>query len=172
VLKDIIEKTLKSEEQRDLVKYAIAEHEMSERQAYRTISMNRGTYRYQASKTDDHEIVQELQQLSESQPRWDCRKMTGYLRNQGHHWNHKRIRRIYRGLALDLHRKPKKRLGASAVQLDLASGSKSIIHYQQNEWCECWKICCCGELLPNKSAWIMIRGLSPSAWRIGQKKNN
>ncbi len=36
--------------------------------------------------------------------------MTDYLRNQGHHWNHKRIRRIYRALALNLHRKPKKRL--------------------------------------------------------------
>jgi hypothetical protein len=59
-------KTLKSKEQRELVKYAIAEHEMSERQACRAISLNRGTYRYQASKTDDHEIEQELQQLSVS----------------------------------------------------------------------------------------------------------
>jgi len=105
-------KTLKSEEQRDLVKYAIAEHEMSERQACRAINLNRGAYRYQASKTDDHEIEQELQQLSECQPRWGCRKMIDYLRNQGHHWNHKRIRRIYRGLALNLHRNPKKRLAA------------------------------------------------------------
>jgi putative transposase len=83
---------------------------MSERQACRAVNLNRGTYRYQASKTDDHEIEQELQQLSEKQPRWGCRKMTDYLRNQGHRWNHKRIRRIYRGLALNLHRKPKKRL--------------------------------------------------------------
>ena len=105
-------KTLKSEERRDLVEYAIAEHELSERQACRAVNLNRGTYRYQASKTDDHEIEQELQQLSESQPRWGCRKMTDYLRNQGHLWNHKRIRRIYRGLALNLHRKPKKRLAA------------------------------------------------------------
>jgi putative transposase len=76
------------------------------------VNLNRCTYRYQARKTDDHEIVQELQELSEKQPRWGCRKMTDYLRNQGHRWNHKRIRRIYRGLALNLHRKPKKRLAA------------------------------------------------------------
>ena len=105
-------KTLKPEEQRKLVKYTIAEHEMSERQACRAVNLNRGIYRYQASKTDDHEIEQELQQLSESQPCWGCRKMIDYLRNQGHHWGHKRIRRIYRGLALNLHRKPKKRLAA------------------------------------------------------------
>ena len=66
--------------------------------------MNRGTYRYQANKTDDHEIVQELQELSEKQPRW----------------NHKRIRRVYRGLALNLHRKPKKRMAArTALALEM-----------------------------------------------------
>ena len=43
-------KTLKSEERRDLVEYAIAEHELSERQACRVVNLNRGTYRYQASK--------------------------------------------------------------------------------------------------------------------------
>ena len=74
--------------------------------------MNRGTYRYQASKRDDHEIEHELRQLAESQPPWGCRKMSDYLRNQGHRWNHKRIRRVYRDLALNLHRKPKKRLAA------------------------------------------------------------
>ena len=59
-------------------------------------------------------------QLSESQPRWGCRKMTDYLRNQGHRWNHKRIRRIYRDLALNLHRKPKKRLAArTALALEV-----------------------------------------------------
>ena len=117
-------KTLKAEEQRELVKYAIAEHEMSERQACRTVNLNRCTYRYQAQKTDDREIVQELQQLVESQPSWGCKKMTDYLRNQGNLWNHKRIRRIYRGLALNLSRKPKKRLAARTA-LTLAVPAQS-----------------------------------------------
>jgi putative transposase len=74
--------------------------------------LNRCTYRYQARKTDDHEIAQELRQLAERQPHWGYRKMTDYLRNHGHRWNHKRIRRVYCDLALNLHRKPKKRLAA------------------------------------------------------------
>ena len=95
-----------------MAKYVMDERGLSERQACRTVNLHRCTYRYQAQKTDDREIVEELQQLSEKQPRWGFRKMTDYLRNQGHLWNHKRIRRIYRGLALNLHRKPKKRLAA------------------------------------------------------------
>ena len=100
------------EERRELAKYVMDERGLSERQACRTVNLHRCTYRYQAKKTNDQEIAQELHQLAESQPRWGCRKMTDYLRNQGYHWNHKRIRRVYRGLALNLHRKPKKRLAA------------------------------------------------------------
>jgi len=108
------------EEQRELAKYVMDERGLSERQACRTVNLNRCTYRYQARKTDDPQIVQELHQLAESQPRWGCRKMTDYLRNQGHPWNHKRIRRIYRDLALNLHRKPKKRLPArTALALEV-----------------------------------------------------
>ena len=88
------------------------EHGLSERRACRTVSLNGCTYRYQARKTNDQQIVQELHQLAERQPGWGCRKMTDYLRHQGHRWNHKRIRRVYCDLALNLHRKPKKRLAA------------------------------------------------------------
>lgn len=89
---------------------------MSERQACRTVQVSRCAYRYQAKRTTDEPIVQELHQLAQSQPRWGCAKMTDYLRNQGYTWNHKRIRRVYRALALHLKRKPKKRLPARTVQ--------------------------------------------------------
>ena len=98
------------------MKYAIHEGGLSERQACRTVNLNRCTYRYQAGKPEDQQIKQELRQLAERQPRWGCSKMTDYLRNQGRGWNHKRIRRVYRDLALNLHRKPKKRLAARTAQ--------------------------------------------------------
>ena len=90
---------------------------MSERQACRTIQLRRCVYRYQEKRSTDGPIVQELRQLAEKQPRWGCSKMTDYLRKQeGHTWNHKRIYRVYRSLALHLKRKPKKRLPARAAQ--------------------------------------------------------
>lgn len=88
------------------------EHRLSERSACRTLNLNRCTFRYLARKAEDAEIAQELRQLVERQPRWGCGKMTDYLRNHGHAWNHKRIRRVYRALSLHLQRKPKKRLPA------------------------------------------------------------
>ena len=76
------------EERRELAKYVMIERGLSERQACRTVNLHRCIYRHQAKKTDDREIVKELQQLSEKQPRWGCR-MTAYLRDQGYRWNHK-----------------------------------------------------------------------------------
>ena len=91
-------------------------YEMSERQACRLLSLSRTVFRYEAQSTDDHELAQELLRLAERQPRWGYGKMVDYLRNQGHGWNHKRIRRIYRELRLNLHRKPKKRLPARTAR--------------------------------------------------------
>jgi putative transposase len=73
-------------------------------------------YRYQEKRSTDEPIAQVLRQLAEKQPRWGCDKMTDYLRNEGHVWNHKRIRRVYRTLSLHLKRKPKKRLPARVAQ--------------------------------------------------------
>ena len=67
---------------------------MSERQACRTVEVSRCAYRYRAKRTADERIAQELRRLADCQPRWGCSKMTDYLRNQGHAWNHKRIRRV------------------------------------------------------------------------------
>jgi len=99
-----------------LAKYAMQTYEMSERQACRLLSLSRTVFRYAAKSTDDHEIAQELLGLAERQPGWGCSKMMDYLRNQGYNWNHKRIRRVYRELQLNLRRKPKKRLPARTAQ--------------------------------------------------------
>lgn len=80
------------------------------------MQVSRCAYRHQPKKITDETIVQELRQLADRQPRWGCDKMTDYLRNQGHTWNHKRIRRVYRAMALHLKRKPKKRLPAREAQ--------------------------------------------------------
>jgi putative transposase len=90
---------------------------MSERQACRLLSLSRSVFGYEAQTRDDPELAQELLRLAERQPRWGCGKMVDYLRNQGYRWNHKRIRRVYRELRLNLRRKPKKRLPARTARV-------------------------------------------------------
>ena len=74
------------------------------------LNISRTAYRYQSKKPADAEIRQQLQILAERKPRWGFGKMRDYLRNQGYGWNHKRIRRVYREMKLNLRVKPKRRL--------------------------------------------------------------
>lgn len=92
------------------------EHGLSERQACKLLNLSRSVLHYQAKKTDDHEIEQKLLELASRKPRWGCAKMTAYLRNEKHSWNHKRIHRVYCDLKLNLRIKPKKRLPKRTAQ--------------------------------------------------------
>jgi putative transposase len=83
---------------------------MSERQACALLNLSRSVYRYQARPSDDEELREQLLSLASRKPRWGCHKMFAYLHNQGRSWNHKRVRRVYRVLGLNLRVKPKKRL--------------------------------------------------------------
>jgi putative transposase len=99
-----------------LVAYAVSEHGLSERQACRMLTMSRSAYRYQTKKPNDKEIRSILEELAARKPRWGFRKMVDYLKNQGYAWNHKRIRRVYCELGLNLRVKPKKRLPSRTPQ--------------------------------------------------------
>jgi putative transposase len=93
-----------------MVDYAMETHALSERQACQMMEISRSTYRYQAVKPDDDEIIEQLLSIAEHKPRWGFTKMADYLRNQGYPWNHKRVYRVYCDLGLNLRVKPKKRL--------------------------------------------------------------
>lgn len=83
---------------------------MSERHACRLFKISRSVYRYIAIEKNDGEVQEILNRLAESKPRWGFEKMFDWIRNHGHPWNHKRVRRIYREMKLNLRIKPKKRL--------------------------------------------------------------
>lgn len=81
---------------------------MSERRACAMLNMSRSVYRYKAKPSDDEELREQLLNLAAWKPRWGFQKMYAFLKNQRHSWNHKRVRRIYRALGLNLRIKPKK----------------------------------------------------------------
>jgi putative transposase len=110
ILKDIIEKTFLIPEKRQLVQYVIDTHKATIRRVCRMVQLNRDTFYYQHTKPDDAVIKGQLTGLASDHPRWGAKKMTAVIRNQGNQVNHKRIRRIYREMQLNICIKPKKRL--------------------------------------------------------------
>jgi len=93
-----------------LVIHIITFKNYSARQACALFKLNRGTFKYQAIKSDDSEIIELVKRIAESKPRWGFGKIVQWLKHQGYTWNHKRIRRIYCELKLNHRIKPKKRL--------------------------------------------------------------
>ena len=85
-------------------------HDLSERQACKVLKLSRSVFRYQRKRPDDSELQKELLALAARKPRWGYGKMLAYLKRDGHGWNHKRIRRVYCELRLNLRVKPRKRL--------------------------------------------------------------
>ena len=94
---------------RELAAYAIEQHGLSQRHACRLLNISRSVFRYRAKDRQDDDIATLLMDLAERKPRWGFGKMFGWLRLQGHSWNHKRVRRVYRDCRLNLRIKPKKR---------------------------------------------------------------
>jgi len=97
------------------VGYAIG-HGLSERRACRLLSMSRTSYRYQPQPSTDGPIITVLEQLAEAHPRWGFGKMMQRISKRDYGWNHKRVRRIYRQLKLNLRVKPKKRFPSRQPQ--------------------------------------------------------
>lgn len=67
---------------------------------------------YYRSCKDDSEVESKLQELAEKLPTSGFWKYYGRIRNEGIVWNHKRIRRVYRKMNLNIRRKRKRRVPA------------------------------------------------------------
>ena len=91
---------------------AVAKHEVSIALACRTFGVSETCYRYSPLLSDENEEIADLLLgLTDAKKTWGFGLCFLHLRNlQGHIWNHKRVYRIYRKLALNLRIKPRKRL--------------------------------------------------------------
>lgn len=80
--------------------------------ACRAFAISETCYRYEAKLSDENILLANwLIRLTEAQRNWGFKLCFLYLRNvKGFRWNHKRVYRIYKELALNLRIKPKKRL--------------------------------------------------------------
>lgn len=95
-----------------MAKEAVAQGNASIRQACLIFNVSETCYRYQPLLSDENaEIADWLIRLTHHQKNWGFGLCFLFLRNvKGFPWNHKRVRRIYCELELNLRIKPKKRL--------------------------------------------------------------
>lgn len=91
---------------------AVRKRKVSVALACRTFGISESCYRYERKLSDENaEIADWLVRLTSTYRTWGFGLCYLYLRNvKGFGWNHKRVRRIYRDLELNLRIKTKKRL--------------------------------------------------------------
>lgn len=95
---------------RDWVVAVVEGYGVSQRRACRIVSVSRTVARYQGRAREDLAVVSALQERAEQHPRWGFGKLFASLRLEGHHWNHKRVYRVYCALKLNLRIQRRKRL--------------------------------------------------------------
>jgi putative transposase len=95
-----------------MAKKSLVDHALNIRQSCRAFGISETCYRYEAKLSDENaEIADWLLRLTAWQRNGGFGLCFLYLRNvKGFGWNHKRVYRIYRELALNMRIKPKKRL--------------------------------------------------------------
>jgi len=95
-----------------MAKQAVVERSMSISLSCSAFGISETCYRYQPILSDENaEIADWLIRLTHHQKDWGFGLCRDYLRNvKGFKWNHKRIRRIYCELELNMRIKPKRRI--------------------------------------------------------------
>ena len=74
------------------------------------MQLPRSSFQYEAKPKDDTAVEEALCGLVRKHPAIGFWQSFHRLRNRGYAWNHKKLRRVYRKLNLNIRRKPKKRL--------------------------------------------------------------
>lgn len=87
----------------------VKEEQISVGRACRILELSRSMWYYQ-SRRDDSMVENKLNALSEKFPTKGFWEYYGRIRNEGLLWNHKRVKRVYDKLGLNLRRKKKRRL--------------------------------------------------------------
>lgn len=94
----------------------VEEHDVSIRQACKTLVIPRSTFCYTPVLKDDSLVIDELTRLVEKHPAIGFWQSFYRLRRQGFDWNHKRVYRIYTDMCLNITRRYRKRLPARVKQ--------------------------------------------------------
>jgi len=104
------------DEKGSLAEHMIEQHEVSQRQAYKAVSLPRSTARYKPKPKADKPVIDALNTMVAKHASIGFWQSFKRLRRKGFVWNHKRVYRVYTKLHLNIRRRSKKRLPARVKQ--------------------------------------------------------
>jgi putative transposase len=88
----------------------INEQQCSNSQACKIVQLPRSSFQYKTKLKDDKDIEEALLQVVSRHPTIGFWQSYHRFRNRGERWNHKRVRRVYRAMKLNIRRRAKYRL--------------------------------------------------------------
>lgn len=94
----------------------VGEHQISQRQACKVVSLPQSTTWYKPVPNNDDEVINELRSLIEKPPSIVFWQSNFRSRRMGYAWNHKPVYRFYTELELNIHGRFRKRLPARVKQ--------------------------------------------------------
>lgn len=103
-------------DKREAVDLLVSEQQCSVSKACAIVQLPRSSYQYVKQPKDDRQIQEALTVLVSKHPAIGFWQSYYRLRNRGDQWNHKRVRRVYRAMKLNIRRRAKKRLPARVKQ--------------------------------------------------------
>lgn len=81
---------------KQIAAYLEREHHLSQRKSCTLSGISRRTYRYKSVKSPDGDLIDKLTELAKNHPGYGFWKLYHKLRSSGHHWNHKKVYRVYK----------------------------------------------------------------------------
>ena len=109
--------------------YLCQRYRISVRRACRAYPLDRSTYHYRSRRTDQAALRQRIREIADTRVRYGYRRVHVMLLREGWMINHKRPRRLYRELGLQLRNKNPKRKVAAKLREDRVVASAAN---------ECW----------------------------------
>ncbi len=101
---------VKPADKREAVDSLIEEQQCSTSKACKLVQLPRSSYQYKRKPKDDSIIQKALTHMVDKRPSIGFWQSFHRFRNRGEIWNHKRVRRIYREMKLNVRRRAKRRL--------------------------------------------------------------
>lgn len=94
---------------RILVDHLMSAHQFSQRRACKLLDLHRSVGRYQAKKTEDDELCQQIKETALERPRFGYRRVHMMICKKGLKINHKRIYRLYKAMGLKIRKRGSRR---------------------------------------------------------------